>query len=219
VISVPAALVTRTSSALSVNLTNNADEVRVTNAAGTDITGRNGGRKSHTHGPAVEKGRAYMLGGQVGWCPIEETINGTIVFDGMVSYPEELNQLKTPIEIKVSGGIITDILGGRDAEIFRGWLDGFNDPNMRRLAHFTFGFNPGARLSQFVNESERVYGAHVFGFGKQVKLIGGKGWNAPGHTDGVVMNPSVWFDGVLLEKDGRFVHAQLAELDKALKGG
>jgi leucyl aminopeptidase (aminopeptidase T) len=158
-----------------VKLTDNADEVRVTNAAGTDITGRNGGRKSHTHGPAVEKGRAYMLGGQVGWCPIEETINGTIVFDGMVSYPEELNQLKTPIEIKVSGGIITDILGGRDAEIFRGWLDGFNDPNMRRLAHFTFGFNPGARLSQFVNESERVYGAHVFGFGKQVKLIGGKG--------------------------------------------
>ena len=33
------------------------------------------------------------------------------------------------------------------------------------------------------------------------------------------MNPSVWFDGVLLEKDGRFVHAQLAELDKAMKGG
>lgn len=197
-------------------LTDSADQVRVTNPAGTDITGRNGGRKSFNHGPATEKGQAYMLGGQVGWCPIEETINGTIVFDGMVSYPEDLNRLRNPIEVKVKEGIVTEISGGRDAESLNRWLDGFNNPSMRRLAHFTFGFNPGAQLSEFIVESERIYGAHVFGIGKQVKLIGGKGWNAPGHTDGVVMNPSVWFDGELVERDGRFVHPHLAELDRAL---
>ena len=197
-------------------LTNSADLVRVTNPAGTDITGRNGGRKSSNHGPATEKGQAYMLGGQVGWCPIEETIDGTIVFDGMVSYPEDLNRLRSPIEVTVRKGIVTEISGGRDAESLKRWLDGFNDPNMRRLAHFTYGFNPGARLSEFIVESERAYGVHVFGIGKQVKLIGGKGWDAPAHTDGVVMNPSVWLDGELVEKDGRFVHPQLAELDRAL---
>jgi len=199
-------------------LTDKANQVRVTNPAGTDLTGLNGGRKSHNHGLATKKAQAYMLGGQVGWCPMEETINGTIVFDGMVSYPEELNRLSRPIELRIREGIVTEISGGREAEALRRWMDGFGDPNMRRLAHFTFGFNPGAKLSEYIVESERLYGAHVFGIGKQAKLIGGKGWNAPGHTDGIVMNPTVWFDGVLVERDTRFVHPQLVDLDKALMG-
>lgn len=199
-----------------LELTNRADVVRVTSPAGTDISGRNGGRKGFNHGLATEKGQAYMVGGQVGWCPLEETIHGTIVFDGMLSYPEELTQLKSPIKIEVEEGVIQEISGGRDAEILDQWLRGFDDPNMLRIAHFTYGFNPGAKLSEHVVESERVYGVHVFGIGKQLPLIGGRGWDAPGHTDGIVVSPSVWLDGELVEKDGRFVHPELAHLDRVL---
>ncbi len=201
-----------------LELTNRADVVRVTSPAGTDISGRNGGRKGFNHGPATEKGKAYMVGGQVGWCPLEETINGLIVFDGMLSYPEELTRLRSPIRIEVEGGVIQEISGGREAQILDEWLRGFNDPNMLRIAHFTYGFNPGARLSENIVETERIYGAHVFGIGKQLPLIGGKGWNASGHTDGIVLNPSVWLDGELVEKDGRFVHPKLADLDEVLVG-
>lgn len=199
-------------------LTESSETVRVTSPAGTDIVGRNNGRKAHNHGPAQEPGKSYMLGGQVGWCPIEETVSGTIVFDGMVSYPEELTQLSSPIRVDVKDGIVTEISGGRDAEVFDQWLRGFDDPNMLRLAHFTYGFNPGATLSDHIVEAERAYGVHVFGFGKQVPLIGGKGWDAADHTDGVVLDPSVWLDDELLEKDGRFVHPALVDLDKALMG-
>lgn len=201
-----------------VEMTNNADKVRVTCPGGTDITGQNGDRKSHNHGPASEKGKSYMLGGQVGWCPIEETVTGTIVFRGMISYPEALNRLEHPIKIAVEKGIITEISGGPQAEVLDKWLRGFNDPNMLRFAHFTYGFNPGATISEYIVESERAYGVHVFGFGRQLPLIGGKTWDAPGHTDGIVLNPSVWLDGVLVEKDGRFVHPKLADLDQALCG-
>jgi leucyl aminopeptidase (aminopeptidase T) len=202
-----------------VDLTNKANVVRVTNPAGTDISGRNGGRKAHNQGPATEKGKTYMLGGQVGWCPIEETVNGTIVFDGMISYPEELNQLAHPIRIEVEDGVISDISGGPQADILDRWLRGFKDRNMLRFAHFTYGFNPGAKVSEHVVEAERAYGVHVFGFGRQVPSIGGKGWDAPGHTDGIVLNPSVWLDDELVEKDGQFVHPKLASLDQALRSG
>jgi leucyl aminopeptidase (aminopeptidase T) len=201
-----------------LELTNQADTVHVTSPAGTDVSGRNGGRKGFNHGPATEKGAAYMVGGQVGWCPLEETINGTIVFDGMLSYPEELTQLRSPIRIEVEGGVIQEVSGRREAEVLDRWLRGFDDPNMLRIAHFTYGFNPGAQMSVNIVETERIYGVHVFGIGKQLPLIGGKGWNAPGHTDGIVLNPSVWLDGECVEKDGRFVHPDLAELDRALAG-
>jgi leucyl aminopeptidase (aminopeptidase T) len=201
-----------------LGLTDGADLVRVTNPAGTDISARNAGRKGFNHGPANEKGKAYMVGGQVGWCPLEETINGTIVVDGMLSYPEELTRLQDPIRIDVESGVVKEISGGPEAKIFDEWLRGFDDPNMLRIAHFTYGFNPGAHVSENIVETERIYGVHVFGIGKQLPLIGGKGWNAPGHTDGIVLNPSVWLDGELVEKDGRFVHPELAELDQALVG-
>ena len=201
------------------DLTKKASVVRVTSPAGTDISGRNDGRQVINMGPATQKGQAYMPAGQVAWCPIEETINGTIVFDGMLSWPDELTRLVHPIKIVVDDGIISNISGGPQAEVLDRWIQSFNDPNMLRLAHFTYGFHPGAKMSEYIVESERAYGVHVFGFGTQVPFLKGKGWHAAGHTDGIVLNPSVWLDDEPVEKDGRFVHPRLADLDQALCGG
>jgi leucyl aminopeptidase (aminopeptidase T) len=60
-----------------------ADEVHVTSPAGTDLLAYNRGRLARQSGKLADTpGEAIMLGGQVSWCPIEETINGTLVFDG-----------------------------------------------------------------------------------------------------------------------------------------
>jgi leucyl aminopeptidase (aminopeptidase T) len=42
--------------------------------------------------------------------------------------------------------------------------------------------------------------------------IGPASKEAPSHTDGVVLSPSVWADDVQLEEEGRYVHPELVEL-------
>ncbi|GAI65023.1 unnamed protein product, partial [marine sediment metagenome] len=36
------------------------------------------------------------------------------------------------------------------------WLNSFNDPGMLGLAHASWGFNPGAKLTGDIVEDERV---------------------------------------------------------------
>jgi leucyl aminopeptidase (aminopeptidase T) len=201
-----------------VQLTNKANRIQITTPAGTDIVAEMMGRKAkQTGGLARNPGDVVFLGGQVAWCPVEETINGTVVFDGAVWPPEELMDLKTPVELKVEKGVIRDIKGEKDAEIFKNWLASFNDSSMYRIAHYTYGFNPGARFSKQIGENERVYGIHEFGVGMQLKTIGGKGWDAAAHTDGVMLNPTILLDDEVIEKDGKFVHPELKKIEKAFK--
>ena len=65
-----------------VELTQAADKVHIKNAAGTDIVGYNRGRRVSQPGGIAEKPGPYMLCGQVGWNPVEETINGVVAIDG-----------------------------------------------------------------------------------------------------------------------------------------
>src|SRR5699024_3880187 len=59
-----------------------ADKVEIKDENGTNLTAYNKGREiRHSGQLATQKGYPIMLGGQISWCPIEETINGTLVFD------------------------------------------------------------------------------------------------------------------------------------------
>lgn len=66
-----------------------------------------------------------MLGGQVSWCPEEESIGGTLVFDGAVFPPEQLGILREPIRLELEGGVVTSIEGGAEADVFRAWMASF----------------------------------------------------------------------------------------------
>jgi leucyl aminopeptidase (aminopeptidase T) len=44
----------------------------------------------------------------------------------------------------------------------------------------------------------------------------GEFWNAASHTDGVVLNPTLIFDGQIFEKDGMFVDEKAIEFCKKL---
>ena len=52
-----------------------------------------------------------MLGGQATWCPVEETINGTLVFDGALYPPAELGKLNSPVKLTIKDGVVTKIEG------------------------------------------------------------------------------------------------------------
>lgn len=198
-----------------VELTQAADKVHVKNAAGTDIVGYNRGRRVSQPGGIAEKPGPYMLCGQVGWNPVEETIGGVVAIDG---WEWNVGLVQTPIRVTMEKGRIIDIKGGWEAKKFATWLAGFNDPNVYRLAHYTYGFNPGIlKLTGLQNDDERFFGSVTFGFGAQGDLIGGPGWTAAAHTDCGIMYPSVYLDDVAIELEGKYVHPELAKLARELK--
>lgn len=191
-----------------------ADEVIIKSPAGTDLKAYNRGRKARQSGKLADTpGEPVMLGGQASWCPVEETINGTLVFDGALFPPAELGKLNSPVRLTLEKGVITKIEGGIEASIFERWLAGFNDPTMYWLAHYSMGFNPGVlKPTGRIVEDERVFGCIEMGFGSQGPQIKGKTWKSASHTDGIVLNPTIIFDGVVIEKDGKYVHPDLIKL-------
>lgn len=195
-----------------------ADEVRVTSPGGTDLIAYNKGRKVRQSGKLADtKGEAIMLGGQVSWCPLEETINGRLVFDGALWPPMELGLLSDAVALTLEQGVVTMVEGGKDAKVFERWLAGFGDPNMYRLAHYSLGFNPGvSRPTGRIVEDERVFGCIEMGIGSQGPQIRGKTWAAASHTDGIVLNPSIYLDGQPMEIEGKYVHHEVAAACKAL---
>lgn len=188
-----------------------ADHIRVTSPAGTDLVARMGGRKIRYSGKLADTpGEPIMLGGQISWAPLEETIEGTIVFDGAVWPPKELGLLHSPIRLTLEKGRVTGVEGGTEAKMLERWFASIGNPNIYRLAHYSLGFNPGVMYcTGRIVEDERVFGCIEFGIGSQGKHLGGPGWDAGGHTDGIVLNPSIYLDGEAMEEEGRYVRPEV----------
>lgn len=195
------------------------DEIIVTSKQGTNLRGKMAGRKvRHSGVKASEKGYPVMMPGQTSWCPLEESIEGTLVYDGAIFPPENIGALRHPVAITFKEGRIVDVSGnGPEAKVFKDWLDGMNDPNMYRLAHYSQGFNPGVtKITGRVVEDERVFGCMEFGIGSQGVKVGGAHWNAASHADGVMLYPTIILDGQLLEEDGVYVDAKAREICREL---
>lgn len=199
-------------------LIQDSDEVIIKCKNGSNLKAYNRGRRvKHSGQLATRKGYPIMLGGQVSWCPVEETINGTLVFDAAVFPPAELGKLSEKIKLTIKDGVITDIEGGREAEIFKNWLESFDDPNMFRLAHYSLGFNPGVtKATGRIVEDERIFGCIEFGFGSQGESIMGAFWDAASHTDGVVSKPTIILDGKVFEEDGIYLDEKARDFCRRL---
>jgi leucyl aminopeptidase (aminopeptidase T) len=189
--------------------------VRITTPAGEDVEFDHAAgipvrcRMGYAHAPGSE-----MLAGQISTTPEFDSVRGTIVFDGSLVPP--CGKLEGPIRLAVEKGTITQIGGGPQAQEFAAWVDGFRHPQMRRLAHLSYGFNPGARLSGDIVEDERVWGSTEWGIGSVPATIVPPGYPAPSHCDGVSLHSSVWLDGRLVMEKGRLVNPELVSLAAAL---
>lgn len=196
-----------------------ADEIIIKDQNGTNLKAYNKGRSvRHSGQLATQKGYPIMLCGQISWCPLEETINGTLVFDAALFPPTNLGMLSSNIEVEFENGRVVKINGGNEAKIFSDWLDSFNDENMYRLAHYSLGFNPGvSKATGRIVEDERIFGCIEFGIGSQGSAIKGAYWQAASHTDGVVSKPTIILDGKELEVDGKYVDPDVVEICRKLK--
>ncbi|MDR0839834.1 MAG: aminopeptidase [Christensenellaceae bacterium] len=205
-------------------ITKNAKTMRITTPAGCDLTFENQpGRDFYTADGFVGPGEVRMMAGQISWAPKLESINGTLVFDGSMVPPSGL--LKSKIVCTVEKGVITKIEGGADARALQDYLAGFNHERMFKLAHVSYGFNPGAKLTGDIVEDERVWGSTEWGIGNVGPMLTSDipgGIPAPSHTDGICMSSTVWLDGELFVKDGEVVGptpevVELARIAKQLE--
>lgn len=199
-------------------VTMDAKQMRMTTPAGGDLSFRNS-RDPNRHftlatGYATTPG-SHMMAGQISWTPDLDTLDGHLVFDGSVVPP--IGKLDSPIDLTIEKGTIIDIAGGNEARAFETWLRSFGHPQMLRVAHASWSFHPGARLTGDIVEDERVWGATEWGIGNVgPSLIAPAGIPGPSHTDGICLNTSAWMDGKEIVHEGRLVHPELARLAKEL---
>jgi leucyl aminopeptidase (aminopeptidase T) len=182
------------------------ETVRVTTELGTDLrmTIDKAGDKFWEDPPA-EEGFGQMLGGQSGFMAYRESYEGVLIFDGTIWPPSEIGLLRTPVKLTLEGGYIKKFEGGVEATTFERWLTDFDHQEAFLMDHACYGFNPGvASPTGRILEDERVFGCMQFG-------IGAAELGSPAHTDGVVLNPSVWLDDVQIEENGRYTHPDLID--------
>jgi len=188
-----------------------ADTVHVTSPAGTELTMKiDKAGDLFWEPPPVEGGYPQMLGGQSGFMAYRESFEGRLVFDGALWPPAELGVLHTAVGLTIEGGYIKKIEGGSEATLFARWLESFDHPEAYLMDHACYGFNPGVtRPSGRILEDERIFGCMQFG-------VGAIDYGSPVHSDGVVLNPSVWLDNVQIEAEGRYLLPELAALCRAM---
>lgn len=200
-------------------LTKNARKVRIANKAGTDVTFENDPSRPINNEIDYSKPGAHFLIGQIGWAPIEDTINGRITFDGALSGGGdlELGVLSEPITYIVERGRIKEFLGGKLAKRVEEYFKSLDDPNMYLAAHVCYGCSPNAKLEGCTAEDERVWGSTEWGFGHQgSNYSGGAPRVAKSHVDGICLDCSVWLDDEQIMSDGKFIHPELKVLAKKL---
>ena len=198
-------------------ITKEAHSMHYETPAGTNVSFENDPQRPVLVEGDVAGPGEYMLIGQVDWAPIEETINGTIVYDGSVNPPDELGLLDEPVKLDFVNGKLVRVHGGRAAKVYERWLKSFNDENMFVPAHISYGCNPGARLTGNVLEDERIWGVLEWGLGNQSDSFQAKNTKAASHSDGITLRPTLVGDGELIIKDGRYVHPKLTAIAKNIR--
>ena len=201
-----------------VEITKQAKEMTITNAAGTDVRFENDPDRPFANEHTADTPGGPFLTGQIGWAPKESTINGTLVFDGAISGGGEadIGTVEEPVTYRVKDGQIQEIEGGREAQIVKRWFEKLEDPGMYTAAHVCYGFNPNAKLGFTTTEDERIWGCTEWGFGYQGPMYsGGEPREAASHIDGVSLECTVTCDGTAVTEDGEVVHPELVELARA----
>lgn len=158
-----------------------------------DLSGRPG-----VPSPGVyrEKGQGGNLpSGEAYIAPLENGSNGTMVIDGsMVG----VGLLKSPLTVTVKDGKLQSITGA-DADKLGILLE--NERNST-LCELGIGTNYAARLTGIILEDEKAYHTVHIAFGTN---IGFGGTNKAGcHMDGIIKNPTLYLDDILVLKDGEF---------------
>ncbi|MBI4191892.1 MAG: aminopeptidase [Betaproteobacteria bacterium] len=173
-------------------------QVRVTSEHGTDLVFSVEGRPFRAYfGECIKPGDVSLFpGGEANTLPVEETINGTVVYD---SFMMGVGLLVNPITVEFERGRATAIRGGREADTLKRILDGTKSEDSFRFGEFAVGTNYRARTIGNAFEDKQVYGTvHIaLGSGVAWPKYYKPNYHAPIHLDGVLSSPTISVDGAV----------------------
>lgn len=136
----------------------------------------------------LPSGEAYIA-------PLENGVNGEMVIDGsMVG----IGKLASPLRVVIRDGKLRE-LSGEKSELLQVLLA--NDRNAT-VGELGIGTNPAAVLNGVILEDEKVYGTVHIAFGTNTSFGGHN--KADCHMDGIILNPTLYFDDQLIIDRGRF---------------
>lgn len=177
--------------------------IHVTSPAGTDLTARIAGRepKAWLTGICRQPGEVSALpGGEVSLPPLEGTTNGVVVWERVAS---DLRALDQPVTITVRDGRAVDIHGGASAARLREIVGRVRDAD--NIGEIGIGLNPEARIADEITEAKKALGTVHVALGDSANEYGGT-VECDVHLDGLVLDPTVSFDGVSVIVDGRHIY-------------
>jgi leucyl aminopeptidase (aminopeptidase T) len=175
--------------------------IRVTAPGGTDVTMPIEGRQPHaSSGLFREKGQwGNLPTGEAYLAPLEGASRGVVVVDGSMA---GVGMVREPIRIVVEDGYATTITGGVEAERLVALFEP-HGKDARTVAEFGIGTNDKAILTGIILEDEKVMGTIHIAFGDN-KSMGGS-VRVASHLDGLIKQPTVWFDDDVIMRDGQLL--------------
>lgn len=178
-----------------------AETISVCTPYGTDITFSALGRRGNALTCITTAGNFTTVPTiEANVSPLEGTAEGVIVADASIPYID-IGILDEPVICKVHKGFITDISGGKQAEILKTNWESKKDPNVYNIAELGIGLNPCCKFTGAMLEDEGVYGSAHFGIGTNITLGGIV--KAATHYDLIMTKPTIVADGVTIVKDGK----------------
>lgn len=180
---------------------NDAARVHVRTALGTDLVMSLAGRQSLVLDGIIKgPGRfVAMPDGETAIVPVEGSAQGTLVVEHTM---DGVGWLDEPIRMRVAQGKVVSIEGGKGAEKLQ-QIVASADANATNIAEFAIGTNPKARLIGNMGEDKKREGTVHIAIGDS-HVIGGT-VKSDIHLDGLLLNPTVEFDGEIVVDNGRLL--------------
>ena len=156
-------------------------------------------------------GRFNIPDGEVFTAPVKESVNGHITYNCPTIYQgKEFNNIR--LEFR-EGKVVKATSPGMDAALNK-ILD--TDDGARYVGEFAIGVNPGIREPmRNILFDEKIFGSIHFTPGQCYDECD-NGNRSAVHWDMVKLlkgDGEIWFDDVLIQKDGMFVHDSLLSLN------
>lgn len=156
-------------------------------------------------------GRFNIPDGEVFTAPVKESVEGYITYNCPTLYQgKEYTSVR--LEFR-KGKIVSATSPGMDAELNK-ILD--TDPGARYIGEFAIGVNPGiTEPMRNILFDEKIFGSIHFTPGQCYDECD-NGNRSAVHWDMVKLlkgDGEIWFDSTLIQKDGRFVHKNLLDLN------
>lgn len=187
-----------------------AAEMRVTSAAGTDLTvdvdgAPCGGGWGFSTRPSTI---THWPGGLCLAFPKAGTVNGTIVMDRGDMNLTFKRYVESPITLTIENDYVVEVAGdGTDAALFRSYTDAWGDAEAYATSHVGWGMNPGARWDTMTmydraqtNGTEQRAFAGNFLYSTGANEHAGR--HTLGHFDLPMRNHTVELDGEAVVVEG-----------------